>query len=486
MPLRAPTALDSEEGLQQLNEIAQVIVGLLGEVSPRHREHSERVANLAAHFAESTRLLADKGPHRLYLAGLLHDVGHLGSPPEANAAESPEAEARRRRHPVAAVQALSKFRGFTPLLAAVRHHHERYDGQGYPDGKAGEAIPLEARILRLVDRWDRLTAGPGGLERRAAMERLRGLAGSELDPRLVEPFLAFLESGEIPAGDFLARKEATFIRQSFAGILQKFSSGKLVPPAMPQVVLELRNVIKRQDSSVKDLADVLEKDPVLSLRLIAVARSPVYKGYGEVKSVQAAIPRLGFKETLSIVVAIANKSLYEARHPQHRVLMDKMWVHALACAYAAKLVSQSLLLEDPESIFLMGLTHDVGKVILLRAFADLPESPTVSPETVLAAVQDAHQSVGVMLVKRWGFGEEFSRVISLHEKDELTADTHPAILAVHLANRLSRRMGFSFFEPDADEPAAIASARHLGISSEVLEKIEARVKDIVRDVAHLF
>ncbi len=486
MPLRAPTALESEEAVQQLNEIAQVIVGLLGEANPRRREHSERVANLAAHFAEGAGLLPGAGPYRLYLAGLLHDVGHIGSPPEENATPHDEQETRERRHPVAAVQALSKFHGFAPLLSAVRHHHERFDGGGYPDGKAGEAIPLEARILRLVDRWDRLTVGPGALERKAAIERLRGLGGSELDPRLVEPFIAFLDSGEFAAGDFLARKEASFIRQSFSGILQKFSSGKLVPPAMPQVVFELRNVIRRQDSSVKDLADVLEKDPVLSLRLIAVARSPVYKGYGEVKSVQAAIPRLGFKETLSIVVAIANKSLYEARHPQHRVLMDKMWVHALACAYAAKLVSQSLLLEDPEGIFLMGLTHDVGKVILLRAFAELPESPTVGPETVLTAIQDAHQSVGVMLVKRWGFGEEFSRVISLHEKDELTADTHPAILAVHLANRLTRRMGLSFFEPEAEEPAAIASARHLGVSSEVLEKIEARVKDIVRDVAHLF
>jgi len=92
----------------------------------------------------------------------------------------------------------------------------------------------------------------------------------------------------------------------------------------------------------------------------------------------------------------------------------------------------------------------------------------------------------VMLVKRWGFGEEFARGIALHEKDELTADTHPAILAVHLANRLTRRMGYSFFDPGAEEPAAIVSARLLGVSSEVLEKVEARVREVVRDVAHLF
>jgi HD-like signal output (HDOD) protein len=255
---------------------------------------------------------------------------------------------------------------------------------------------------------------------------------------------------------------------------------------MPQVVTEMRSLIKRQDSSVKDLADVLEKDPVISLRLISVAKSPIYKGYGEVKSVQAAIPRLGFKETLSIVVAIANKSLYEAKHPQHRALLDKMWGHSLAAAYASKLIAQSLLLDDPENLFLLGLTHDVGKVVLLRAFAEIPQEKSLNAEVIVAAIQDAHQSIGALLVKRWGFGEDFSRVIALHEGSNFTRETANVILVVHLANMLTRKMGFSFFEWDEKEPAALPSAVLLGVSSEVIAKVEARVKEIIRDVAHLF
>jgi HD-like signal output (HDOD) protein len=255
---------------------------------------------------------------------------------------------------------------------------------------------------------------------------------------------------------------------------------------MPQIVFELRNIIKRPESSVKELAEVIERDPVISLRLISVAKSPVYKGHGDVKSVPAAIPRLGFKETLSVVAAIANKSLYEVKAPPFRAILDKLWVHSLVCAYASKLIAQRLALNDPETLFLMGLTHDIGKVVLLRAFAEIPQEEKLKTEALLPTIQDAHQSVGNMLLKRWGFGEEFTQVVALHESANFSEQTNKEILVVHLANLLTRKMGFSFFEWDGKDPAGLPSAQLLGLSSDVIQGIEEKVKEIVKDVAHLF
>jgi HD-GYP domain-containing protein (c-di-GMP phosphodiesterase class II) len=394
-----------------------------------------------------------------------------------------------KRHPVVGVNILSSYPPFEVVLEPVRHHHEAFDGSGYPDGKKGDEIPLAARILHLCDYYDKLTsAGRAGkgLSREEALAEMRNQAGQEFDPELIPQFIEFIQLDSRNREDFLAKKQTVLIKQGFAEILKKFSAGKIVPPAMSQVVLELRKVIKRQDSSIKDLVDVVEKDPVISLRLISVAKSPLYKGYGEVKTVQIAIPRLGFKETLSIVVAISNKSLYEIKHPQHRVLLDKMWVHSLATAYTAKLIGQSLLLDDPESLFLLGLTHDVGKVILLRAFAEIQDDKSLNTDAIISAIQDAHQSIGVLLVKRWGFGEEFARVISLHEGSTFTEQTQKEVLIVHLANLMTRKMGFSFFEWDQKNLAEIPSAELLGVSSEMISKIETRVGEIIRDVAHLF
>ena len=481
-----------QENLKNMMEAAKLVLALLGGKDSRLREHSESVANTSANFAESCGIMGEDDLQHLHLAGLLHDTGYIAAAAELldpTRSLSEEELLLIKRHPVVGVDLLSNYSPFDAILESVRHHHEAFDGSGYPDGKKGDQIPLPARILHLFDYYDKLTStgrAGRGLSRDDALADIRNQAGREFDPDLVPKFVEFMQTDSGIRKDFLAKKQTTLIKQSFAGILQKFNAGKIVPPAMSQVVNELRNVIKRQDSSVKDLADVLEKDPVLSLRLISVAKSPVYKGYGEVKTVQTAIPRLGFKETLSIVVAISNKSLYEVKHPQHRVLLDKMWVHSLAAAYAAKLIGQSLLLDDPEILFLMGLTHDVGKVILLRAFADIPQDKSMDTDVIMSAIQDAHQSVGVMLIKRWGFGDDFARVISLHEGSSFTAQTKKDILVVHLANLMTRKMGFSFFEWDQKDLAESPSAVLLAVSSEMIAKIEAKVAEIIRDTAHLF
>jgi HD-like signal output (HDOD) protein len=91
-----------------------------------------------------------------------------------------------------------------------------------------------------------------------------------------------------------------------------------------------------------------------------------------------------------------------------------------------------------------------------------------------------------MLLKRWGFGDEFSRVVSLHEGANFSSQTNQEILVVHLANRLTRKMGLSSFEWDGKDLAEVSSAQLLGLSSETLSRVEEKVKEIIKDVAHLF
>ncbi|MBI5580150.1 MAG: HDOD domain-containing protein [Deltaproteobacteria bacterium] len=486
----APAATPAEQ--EQMIETARMVLAMLGERDIRLKQHSERVANLCANFCEKAGILSGDDLLHIYLAGLLHDTGCISIPREVLTKDQPLSDEEMlliKKHPVVGVQILSHHRRLEALLPVVRHHHEAFDGSGYPDKKKGEEIPLGARLIQLFDRFDELASNcrnAQGMTAEEALAAIREKAGKEFDPGLIPKFIHFMESNAGKAEDYLLKKQAAFVKQSFSNILQKFSAGKIVPPVMPQVVFELRNVIKREEATVKDVSEILEKDPVLSLRLISVARSPIYKGYGDVKSVQAAIPRLGFKETLSIVVAISNKSLYEVKLPQFRVALDKMWGHSLACAYASKLISQSLFLDDPETVFLMGLTHDVGKVILLRAFAEIPQEKSLDFTTVMTAIQEAHQSIGSILLKRWGFGDEFSRVVCLHEGTNFSPQTVKEILVVHLANMLTRKMGLSSFEWDGKNPVEVASAQLLGLSSDTLGRVEEKVKEIIKDVAHLF
>jgi putative nucleotidyltransferase with HDIG domain len=472
-------------------EVVRTLVALLEEKDPFLRRHSERVANNSANFCEEFKIVAAEDVETIYFAGLLHDIGIVAVPIDLLQKYEPlneEELVRIKRHPVSGEKILSNFSYLRDILPMVRHHHEAVDGSGYPDGIEGEKIPLGASIIGLCNHFDHLMF-PRFSEKKLnieeALEEIYGNADKLTDQKLINNFITFVEANSGQSENYLIKKETASIREIFADILQQFQAGKINPPVMPQVVREVRAVIKRPKSTSEELAQVIEKDQVISVRLISVSNSPIYRGVSEIKNVKSALPRLGLKETMNIVIAIANKSFYRTDNVQYKILMDKLWVHSLATAYGAKLIAQHLKLDDSEKLFLMGLTHDIGKILLLKAFADVSVNKQLNMDAIIAIIQEAHIRLGSLLLKRWGFDEEFVNVLSHHEDQELSPDVEPEILVIHLTNMLTRNIGFSLFEDEIDF-AELESVRILKMVPDAIEDIGENIKCTISDVAHLF
>jgi len=160
--------------------------------------HSQRVGELAARVA--ARLGADAEQVELArLAGSLHDLGKLAIPEEILRKAAPLTTPERRiveRHPQTGFRMLASL-GVDRVAATVLHHHERWDGSGYPDGLEGEAIPLAARIVFVADAFDAMTSERvfgGRLTCEQALGELRRCAGSQFDPRVVDAFVAEIEA----------------------------------------------------------------------------------------------------------------------------------------------------------------------------------------------------------------------------------------------------------------------------------------------------
>ena len=122
--------------------------------------HSVRVARYSAAIATEmfadTEIIADA-----YISGLLHDIGKISVPDAVlfkNGKLTDEEYRIIRNHPVESAEICHPINAFADILPAIRYHHERYDGKGYPDGLAGESIPMLARVIAVADTFDAITS----------------------------------------------------------------------------------------------------------------------------------------------------------------------------------------------------------------------------------------------------------------------------------------------------------------------------------------
>jgi HD-GYP domain-containing protein (c-di-GMP phosphodiesterase class II) len=156
--------------------------------------HSERVALLSRHLAQEIHL-ADHQVEQIYMAGLLHDVGKIGVPEsvlqKAGRLTVEEFE-QMKKHVRIGARILADVKQVKALIPGVLHHHERYDGKGYPDGLSGERIPLMGRIICLSDCFDAMTSSRTyrkALPLEVALCEIRRCSGTQFDPFLAEAFL---------------------------------------------------------------------------------------------------------------------------------------------------------------------------------------------------------------------------------------------------------------------------------------------------------
>jgi polar amino acid transport system substrate-binding protein len=182
---------------------------------PELYRHSRRVQYLATRLAQELSLLTREGAV-LALAALFHDLGKLIIPDallQKTSRLAPEEFELIKLHPACGALLLNQAQGLSNVAFLVYHHHERWDGGGYPGGLRGEAIPYGARILAVADAFEAMTSHRPYQRRRStaeALEELRRCAGTQFDPVLVHHFCAGLgyrlcEQRESEAGTSAAR-----------------------------------------------------------------------------------------------------------------------------------------------------------------------------------------------------------------------------------------------------------------------------------------
>ena len=203
---QAAIAIENARLFESLEEIyIEVITAMASAIDARDaytHGHSNRVTEYAVAIADAMRL----SPAEVDIirnASILHDVGKIGIKEDILKKPGRLTEEERREmeyHPFIGTKILQSVKLLEPVMPLVYHHHERYDGTGYPDGLRGEDIPLGARIISVADAFESMTSDRPyrkALPLEEAMAELRYGAGRQFDPRVVEVFLKLAEDGDI-------------------------------------------------------------------------------------------------------------------------------------------------------------------------------------------------------------------------------------------------------------------------------------------------
>lgn len=182
--------------------LVKAMVNALDAKSRWTRGHSERVAFIASKIAEKAGMNQDE-VKKIQLASLLHDIGKIGTydylldKPERLTPEEFEVV---KKHPAQGHDILRGIKQLLDIIPFIRHHHERIDGRGYPDGLQGEEIPFGARIIHIADSYDSMTAdrpyrpAPG---KDYAISELKRCSGTQFDADIAGIFLKIIEKSEM-------------------------------------------------------------------------------------------------------------------------------------------------------------------------------------------------------------------------------------------------------------------------------------------------
>src|SRR2546423_2009 len=405
--------------------------------------HARRVRGYAMATGKHLNL-DEKHLEQLSLAAVLHDIGRIGTPDhllmKAGALDEKEM-AVMRLHCERGARMLAGIPDMQDVAEAVRHHHEHYDGTGYPEGLKGEQIPLLARIIFVADVYDAITSPRPfreAFDHDYAVQILKRGAGTKFDAEVVRAFLKL---------DALSK-----IRNSLSGDL-----GRVLRSIAPRM-------IEAVNMSGDDLARTVETNLALAACVLMEANRNTIEPTAKIRE---ACERLG-EEALREVI-LRN---YDSSEEERALDYEKLREHSLRCATSAILLAERTQVIGTDEAYTLGLLHNIGELILRALFPEEMEMMTeLSDEErddeEVAAFGVDHAQVGQWVLELCGLPRKLS--IAVQAQHGLMRINDPVALLLHVANAIA----------NADAPYKVASLDNLGSGRVALLGLErAELADV--------
>ncbi len=376
----------------------------------------------------------------LDLAARVRDIGMVALPDSVVLATTPRSPADWEvinRHPVIGEQLLEGLFVVAPAAEIVRAHHERWDGDGYPDGRRGDAIPLLSRIIATCDAFVAMASDRPhrrGIGAEAALEHVCRQSGSQFDSRTVDALVAALagHGGRRPiprlaaGADVVTHSGSRFQRArdgqpDLTSTLAEFDVVPALAPAYERLVAATAG----EGITGSELVAAIESDTGLTVAVLRHAQTVA--GRRRIANVSDAVTALAPAGVQEAIKALP-RAEFPWRTSPLEVLMHRSRVHAQAVARAADRIAREVKPAERDDVLTAALLHDIGKLVLGRAIPEYTSATetTTMPEERIRHEQRAwgvdHASLGGLLVRRWKLPDRLANTIAAHHSSETEND----------------------------------------------------------------
>jgi putative nucleotidyltransferase with HDIG domain len=231
-------------------------------------------------------------------------------------------------------------------------------------------------------------------------------------------------------------------------------------PTLPEIPMKIIQLIADRDSSMDDIAKIIERDPSLTANILKVANSAYYGMPQKVASLNLALTILGLNDLINIVTSISIVRMFTSKKRADGFDRIKFWRHSFGCATASRMLAKEMRFDMQGIDFVAGLLHDIGKLIIdqyfhlkLRQIWSQQEKDELSLlEAEVSVMSVDHATLGSWLAQKWELPSILIESITFHHRplDVLTLATpsrEPALTAiVHLADILAHEPDLGFTE----------------------------------------
>ena len=385
------------------------------------------------------------------VAAFLHDIGKIGTPESLLLKPAQLTDEERtivQLHSEWGARILGEMPEMAEIADAVRHHHEHFDGTGYPLGLKGERIPLASRIILVADAYDVMTSPRpyrNASDHDAAIAQLRSESGKQFDPSVVDAFCGLEALGEI-------RRCLTI---GYWG--PRPSMNPLPNPRLP----------------LAELVREVKADPLLAASVLRYsnANCDAVSGTADIWTACAQI--------IQEQVCDVGPTITIDRHADEA---DELLKHSLRCAVAAEQLAERSMVIAPADAYTLGLLHNIGEFLLRSLFPEEMENilwlaDTTRVDREVAAFGVDHGQVGQWILESCGLPRYLTAAVQAHH--DVPRSNDRAALLLYVADAIARSK-----EPEEMAAHDALSANRLavlGLTRGDLSEIHRQVTAMVED-----